>query len=78
MSKYPVYNRIKELRLEANMNQTEIAAKLGLHTTQYSRYERSEGAIPIQFFIQIANFHNVSIDYIVERTDERKMNTKEE
>ena len=71
-------NRLKELREKAGMTQREIAEKLFLHTTQYFRYESGKSDMPLQFAIKIAQFYNVTIDYIAgisEDKGERKEET---
>ncbi len=58
------YNRIKDLREDSDLTQEQLAEKLGYYTTQYSRYERGEVAIPIDFFIKLAKHYDISIDYL--------------
>ena len=65
--------RLKEIREDRDISQKEIA-KL-LHTTQqqYSKYEIGIRVIPLEKLCILADFYNVSLDYLVCRTDERKM-----
>ena len=46
-----------------------------LRTTQrtYSRYERGDSTIPLDILIKIADFHEVSIDYLLERTNNKRI-----
>ena len=46
-----------------------------LQTTQrtYSRYEKGDSTIPLDILIKIADFHQVSIDYLLERTNNKKL-----
>ena len=44
--------------------------------TGYSKYETGENDLPTAVLIKLADFYNVSIDYLLERTDEPKMNKK--
>ncbi len=58
------------------MNQTQVAKMLGMSQTGYSKYETGENDLPTAVLIKLADFYNVSIDYLLERTDEPKMNKK--
>ncbi len=64
------YQRIKDMRVDHDLTQKDIAEKLGLYTTQYQVYERGEVKIPIEFFIDLAKIYNVSIDYLVGLVDQ--------
>lgn len=68
------FQRIRDLREDLDMTQGEIAQKLYLQREVYRRYEVGERDIPISIMILIANFHNVSIDYLVGRTDKKEVN----
>lgn len=67
-----LYKRIKDLREDNDLKQSEVAEQLGLYNTQYQRYERGEVNIPIDFFVDLAKFYNVSLDYIAELTNTPK------
>ncbi len=71
------FQRLKDLREDKDMKQVQIAELLGIQQTVYSRYERGYQNIPIEHLILLANFYNVSTDYILGRTDEPKMNKKD-
>lgn len=58
------------------MNQTQVAKMLGMSQTGYSKYETGENDLPTAILIKLADFYNVSIDYLLDRTDEPKMNKK--
>lgn len=58
------YQRIADLREDAELKQETIAKLLGTSQTQYSRWERGEREIPFHHIITLAIFYNVSIDYI--------------
>lgn len=64
--------RMKELREEKELNQEQIAEKLEMHQTQYSRYERNATGMPIEVLIKLAKFHNITVDYILGLTDEKR------
>lgn len=69
-----MYVRIRNLREDADMTQTEIAKILNCSQRVYSNYERGELDIPTDILIKLANFHNVSVDYILGRTNNKKIN----
>lgn len=68
-SKQKVYHRIKDLREDKDLTQAQLAEKLGLHTTQYQRYERAETTIPADIIVDIAKFYDVSTDYVLGLTN---------
>lgn len=76
MKKQRYYNRIKDLREDNDLTQAEIAKQLGLHTTQYQRYERAETTIPADIIVDIAKFYKVSTDYILGLTNASKPSHK--
>lgn len=69
-----MYIRIRNLREDADMTQAEIAKILYCSQRVYSNYERGELDIPTEILIKLANFHNVSVDYILNRTDKKETN----
>lgn len=69
-----MYKRIRDLREDKDMNQTQVAKILGMSQTGYSKYETGENDIPTIILIKLADFYDVSIDYLLNRTDEPKMN----
>lgn len=69
-----MYKRIRDLREDKDLNQTEVAKMLGMSQTGYSKYETGENDIPTEILIKLAKFYNVSVDYILERTDNPKTN----
>ena len=66
--------RLRDLREDADLNQTDIAEYLGIQQTVYSRYERGVRTIPLEHLIRLADFYNVSLDYLVGRTNNTKSN----
>ena len=69
-----MYIRIRNLREDADMTQTEIAKVLKCSQRVYSNYERGDLDIPTEILIKLANFHDVSVDYILNRTDNKVTN----
>ena len=62
-----VYRRIRDLREDHDKTQSEIANILHMQLTVYQRYERGEREVPFWVAIKLANYYNVSLDYIAER-----------
>lgn len=63
------YKRIRDLREDKDLTQEKIAAKLNLTQRTYSRYENADSMMPLDILIQIADLHDVSIDYLLVRTN---------
>ncbi|MBR7116483.1 MAG: helix-turn-helix transcriptional regulator [Clostridia bacterium] len=66
------YRRIRDLREDRDINQTEIARMLGMSQTGYSKYETGENDIPTTILIKLSRFYNTSIDYLLGETDDPK------
>ncbi|GAF66467.1 putative transcriptional regulator [Bacillus sp. TS-2] len=64
--------RLKELRLEKGIYQKEIADLLNIHIRQVQNYEKNESDPPTSKLIKLADFFNVSLDYMAGRSDNRK------
>lgn len=62
-------NRLKQLRKEKKLKQSDMAELLELTTRHYQRYETGEVDPPTSKTIFLANYFDVSIDYLVGRTD---------
>ena len=69
-----VFKRIRELREDNDYTQLEIAAYLNLNRNVYWRYETGEREIPVWAVIKLAKLYNVSVDYILELSDNPKIN----
>ncbi len=67
-----MYKRIRDLREDRDMNQTQIAKILGMSQTGYSKYETGENDLPTAILIKLARFYNTSVDYLLGETDEIK------
>ena len=59
------YSRIRDLREDRDMTQTDIAKVLGMSQTGYSKYETGENDIPTTVLIRLARYYNTSIDYLL-------------
>ncbi|MBQ2823218.1 MAG: helix-turn-helix transcriptional regulator [Oscillospiraceae bacterium] len=62
------FQRLRDLREDSDLTQTQISEILGIQQTVYSRYERGFQTIPVEHLITLADFYNVSTDYILGRT----------
>lgn len=67
-----MYPRIRNLREDHDMNQTQVAKILGMSQTGYSKYETGENDIPTGILIKLADFYNTSIDYLLGQTNEKR------
>ncbi|MFR5856339.1 MAG: helix-turn-helix domain-containing protein [Bacilli bacterium] len=65
-------NRLKEIREDKSLTQSDIAKVLNTTQQQYSKYELGIQIIPLEKINILANYYNTSIDYLVGRTDIRK------
>ena len=63
------YQRIRDLREDRDLNQTQVAMMLGMSQTGYSKYETGENDIPTSILIKLARFYDTSIDYLLGETD---------
>lgn len=68
------YQRIRDLREDADLTQQDVAKELSISVQQYSLYERGNREIPFHHVITLAKFYNVSIDYIAGLTNNKKRN----
>lgn len=69
-----MYKRIRELRQQKGETQTKVSTILGIEQSYYSKIELGKHEISIKDLIRIAEYFNVSIDYIVERTNKKEVN----
>lgn len=60
-----IYGRIRDMRVDNSLSQTNIAEILGTTQQQYSKWERGEQEIPVHHLITLAKLYKVSIDYLV-------------
>ena len=68
------FQRIRDLREDHDLKQKEVAEMLGIHQTVYSRYERGFQNIPLEHLLFLADYYNVSTDYILGRTNNKRIN----
>lgn len=72
-----LYQRIRNLREDKDLTQKQMGEILSCSQRVYSNYERGELDIPTEILIKLADFHGVSVDYILNRTDEKQCNLAE-
>jgi len=61
-------NRIRDLREDRDLSQTDVAQLLKVHQTTYSDYELGNLNVPVAALHTLADFYNVSVDYLLGRT----------
>lgn len=66
-------NRLKNLREDSQLNQSDIAKKLNISTAAYSYYENEKRDMPTNVLKQLSEFFNCSIDYLLGKTDIRNI-----
>ena len=64
--------RIRDLREDHDYTQKDIAKYLLCDQSLYSKYERGELEIPLNYMIKLADLYHVSLDYLCGRTDEKR------
>lgn len=69
-----IFHRIRDLREDADLTQRKLSSHLNIMQRTYAHYEKGTRNIPLDVLISIADFHDVSIDYLLERTDKKKVN----
>ena len=62
-----VYRRVRDLREDHDKTQKQIAAYLNMQLTVYQRYERGERELPLWAAIRLADYYQVTLDYLVGR-----------
>ena len=67
-----MYRRLRELREDRDLTQSQISKILNMSQTGYSKYETGENDVPTKILIELAKYYNVSVDYILELTDDIK------
>ncbi|MBE7016392.1 MAG: helix-turn-helix transcriptional regulator [Ruminococcaceae bacterium] len=63
-----IYTRVRDLREDKDKTQRDIANVLNMQLTVYQRYERGERELPLWAAIKLADYYQVSLDYLVGRT----------
>lgn len=68
-----LYQRIRELREDHDLTQVQMGKILSCSQRVYSNYERGELDIPTEILIKLADFYEVSVDYLLIRTEQMQM-----
>ena len=66
--------RLRELRIKRKISQLKLAMDLTMNQNSISRYETGEREADYETLIRFADYFDVSIDYLLERTDNPKIN----
>lgn len=64
--------RIRDLREDADLTQKQIAEILLCDQSLYSKYERGERVLPLDLAVKLADYYQVSLDYLIGRSNKRK------
>lgn len=68
----PYYRRIRDLREDKDMTQQQMGNILCCSQRVYSNYERGDIDVPTEILIKLADYHQVSVDYLLNRTNDPK------
>ena len=68
------FQRIQDLRTDADLSQKHLSEILHISQRSYSHYETGSRNIPVEMLIRLANYYDISVDYLVGRTDKKEMN----
>ena len=63
--------RLRALREDNDLTQTQLATMLGIAQTTYSQYELDKRPMPIEYIIALCKFYNVSSDYLLGLSDKK-------
>ncbi|MBD5105062.1 MAG: helix-turn-helix transcriptional regulator [Ruminococcaceae bacterium] len=72
---YKYYQRIRDLREDSDLKQEAVAALLDMFQSSYQRYESGKLELPMHYFIKLAKYYNVSLDYLAGLTNDKEMVT---
>ena len=64
------YRTIRDLREDHDLTQTEVGAAINVPQRTYAYYETGQRMVPPWVLCALADFYQVSVDYILERTDQ--------
>ena len=69
-----VYRRIRDLREDRDLTQAEVGEAVNVSQRSYSYYENGQHLIPPKVLCALADYYDVSVDYLLERTDRPETN----
>ena len=64
------WQRIEDLRIDHDMTQKEVAALLCCHREVYRRYEKGLRELPLSYAIILADYYDVTLDFLVGRSND--------
>ena len=65
-----MYQRIRNLREDRDLTQAQVGAAIGVSQRTYAYCESGQRMLPPQILCALADYYGVSVDYLLERTDE--------
>ena len=68
--------KIKDLREDKDLTQKEIAEYLNIRQNTYSQYENGQRQLPLEALVKLAEYYDVSTDYILCLTEEKTKHEK--
>lgn len=66
------YQRLRDLKEDSDLTQKQVAEIIGVSVNHYGKYERGETDIPFEKAVKLAEYYNVSLDYLAGRTNEMR------
>lgn len=66
------FQRIQDLRVDSDLSQKQIGEILHISQRSYSHYETGSRDIPVEMLIRLADYYNISLDYLVGRSDRKE------
>lgn len=69
-----MYRRIRDLREDHDLTQAQMGKLLSCSQRVYSNYERGDIDIPTAILLKLADYYDVSVDYLLGRTDNPETN----
>lgn len=67
------YERLRNLREDSDLTQTQLGDMLHISQRSYAHFEAGTRGIPVEILIELADIYQVNLDYLVGRTDQKKM-----
>lgn len=68
------YRRLKDMREDNDLTQEKLSSYLNISQRAYSHFETGSRSLPVDILIRIADYYDVSVDYLLERTDKKEVN----
>ncbi len=65
-------NKLKDLKNDENLKSNFVASSIGVSKSKYSEWENGKSVIPIRRIIELADFYNINIDYMLGLTNVKK------